>query len=87
GRDRRFNNHLNDYYDKVAALLHDATNILILGPGEAKTELQSRLAQDSTLEASVVVQPADKLTDAQIVAEVRQHFQAHSNTPPQTTDH
>lgn len=87
GRDRRFNNHLNDYYDKVVALLRDATDILILGPGEAKTELQSRLSQDSTLEASVVVQPADKLTDAQIVAEVRQHFQTHSTKPPQTTDH
>lgn len=86
GRDRRFNNHLDTYYDKIITLLRDATAILILGPGEAKTELQNRLKLDSTLEASVVIQSADKLTDPQIVAEVRQHFQPHNATHPQTTN-
>ena len=44
-RDRRFTGHLNKYYDEVIACIRDADSILILGPGEAKTELQERLEE------------------------------------------
>lgn len=72
----RKNNQLNKFYDEVIVAVQDATSILILGPGEAKVELQKRLeAQlNGTNEPTVTVKSADKLTEAQVAAEVRQHF-------------
>ena len=75
-RDRRFEGHLDKYYDAVIALLYDADSILILGPGEAKGELHKRLEGHKAREGEgiVVVEATDKLTDGQIVAEVKRHF-------------
>jgi ABC-type branched-subunit amino acid transport system substrate-binding protein len=72
--DRRFNNHLNAYYAEVIAQIRAADAILIFGPGEAKGELQKQLA-GAGLEARIVgVEAADKMTDRQIAARVRQQF-------------
>jgi stalled ribosome rescue protein Dom34 len=73
-RDRRFDDHLNKYYDAVIALLHDADSILIMGPGEAKGELQTRLEAHHGSKPIVAVETTDKLTDGQIAAAVREHF-------------
>ena len=35
--------HINDYYDRVIAVIRDAASILIFGPGEAKGELKKLL--------------------------------------------
>jgi hypothetical protein len=45
-RERDYQGHLARYYDAIAACLHEAGSILILGPGEAKGELKKRLARD-----------------------------------------
>lgn len=74
GRDRRFDDQLNRYYDEVITYLRDATSILILGPGEAKGELQKRLEGHGISDRIVAIKTADKMTDDQIAAEVRQHF-------------
>jgi hypothetical protein len=42
-RDRRFWNHLDEYYDKIIAHIRDAAEIQIFGPEEAKYELQKHL--------------------------------------------
>ena len=73
-RDRRFGNHLNKYYDEVIALVRDADSILILGPGEAKAELKKRLESQRLGERIVGVEAADKMTDGQVAAKVREHF-------------
>ena len=73
-RDRRFTGHLNKYYDDVVACLRDADAILILGPGEAKTELVERLGDETLRRRVVGIETVDKMTDRQIVARVRQHF-------------
>ncbi len=73
-RDRRFVDHLNRYYDEVIAALRDADSILILGPGEARGELQKRLDGQTGSGHSVAMESADKMTDSQIAAQVRQHF-------------
>ena len=39
-RDRRFWNHLGEYYDKIMSHLRDAAEIQIFGPDVAKHELQ-----------------------------------------------
>lgn len=73
-RDRRFGVHLDKYYDDVIAHMSTAESILIFGPGEAKGELQRRLASKGLGERIVGVEAVDKMTDHQIAAKVRQRF-------------
>jgi hypothetical protein len=74
-RDRQFAAHLDKYYDEVISHLHGAASILLFGPGEAKGELKKRLAVKGLGERIVGVETVDKMTDHQIAAKVRQHFQ------------
>ncbi len=73
-RDRRFANHLRTYYDSVISHIKDATGILVLGPGEAKHELEKRLREDGLGERIVAVETADKLTEHQVAAKARDRF-------------
>lgn len=73
-RDRQFENHLNKYYDDVIGSLRNTESILIFGPGEAKGELEKRLVGEGLKQRIVGVEAADKMTDGQIAAKVRQHF-------------
>jgi hypothetical protein len=74
-RDRQFAAHLDRYYDAVIAHVRDATSILLFGPGEAKGEFEKRLAGKGLGARIVGVETTDKMTDRQIAAKVRQHFQ------------
>lgn len=73
-RQRALTGHLNIYYDAVIASIRDAESILIFGPGEAKDELKARLERNNLGGRIVGVEAADKMTDRQIAAKVRQHF-------------
>ena len=73
-RDRRFANHLRSYYDSVISHIKDANGILLLGPGEAKHELEKRLRDDGLGEHIVGVETTDKLTDHQVAAKARAQF-------------
>ncbi len=73
-RDRRFGEHLHQYYAEVITAIRDADSILILGPGEAKGELEKRLVQEKLSGRIVGIETEDKLTEPQIVAKVRRHF-------------
>jgi hypothetical protein len=73
-RQRVLTEHLNIYYKAVIACLQDAEPILIFGPGEAKGELKKRLEKCNMGERIAAVEAADKMTDRQISAKVRQHF-------------
>jgi stalled ribosome rescue protein Dom34 len=74
-RDRQFAVHLGKYYDEVISHLHDAESILLFGPGEAKGELKKRLEAKHLGNRIVGVETVDKMTDHQITAKVRQHYQ------------
>ena len=73
-RDKRFANHLHQYYAEVIAVIRHADSILILGPGEAKGELEKRLAHEKLSGRIVDIETVDKLTEPQIVAKVRHYF-------------
>jgi hypothetical protein len=73
-QDRRFDNSLHQYYDRVITHLRDADAILIFGPGEAKGELQHRLELEGLSERIVGVETEDKMTTRQVAAKVRRHF-------------
>jgi hypothetical protein len=75
-RDRQFTNRLNRYYDDVIACIGDAKAIQIFGPGEAKGELEKRLESEELKGQIVTIETVDKMTDRQIAAKVRDHFQA-----------
>ena len=73
-RDRQFEAHLRRFYDEVIGHVRDAQSILLFGPGEAKREFEKRLASEGLSDRIVGVETADKMTDRQIAAKVRQYF-------------
>ncbi len=73
-RDRRFWNHLGEYYDKIIAHIRDATEIQIFGPEGAKYELQNHLETEGLAGRIVSVEDAGKLTDLEIATRVQKRF-------------
>jgi len=73
--DRRYGNHLRGYFDGVVSMLRNADSIWIFGPGEAKVELKERLEREELGGRIDSVETVDKMTDRQIAAKVRLHFQ------------
>lgn len=73
-RDVQFQVHLNRYYDEVITHIHDATAILIFGPGEAKGEFKKRLEHKGFGSRIVGIETVDKLTSNQISAKVNGYF-------------
>ena len=74
-QEHKFMNQLNGFYDEVLKGLHGADPLLILGPGEAKGEFQKRLQNKHFPAKLVDVATADKMTDRQVAAKVREHFE------------
>jgi stalled ribosome rescue protein Dom34 len=72
--ERKAENHLKEFYDKVISHLSDADTIFILGPGEAKGELKKRIQRKRLRGQIAKVETVDKMTDAQIVEHVRDLF-------------
>jgi stalled ribosome rescue protein Dom34 len=77
-RDRRFTNHLNQFYQEVVTYIREAEAILIFGPGEAKGELAKHLESENLHRRIVGIETIDKMTDRQIAAKVRDHFRQQS---------
>jgi hypothetical protein len=77
---RKFASELSKFYDEVIACIRDADAVLILGPSEAKVELHKRLEGKKLGDRVADVQAADKLTDHQIAASVRQYFASQLST-------
>jgi len=76
-QDRKFGNHLGRYYEGIISLIRGADSIWIFGPGEAKVELENCLKRDELGGRIVGVDTVNKMTDLQIAAKVRNHFQRH----------
>lgn len=73
--DRKFDQHLEKYYDRVARALQKAEAILIMGPGEAKHEFHKHLQKSKkATPPDIKVETTDKMTDPEIMARVREHF-------------
>ena len=72
--DRRFDAHLSKYYGEVIDVIRNADSILIFGPGEAKDKLRKKLESRGLAQHIVEVRTADKLSENQIVAKVRNYF-------------
>ena len=73
--------HLNIYYGAVIASIRQAESVLIFGAGEAMREVRNRLKRANLSGRIVGMEAADKMTDHQIAAKVRQHCQDHGDQP------
>jgi hypothetical protein len=78
-QERKFKQHLQGFYDEVIKVVHEAKSLFIFGPGEAKGELVKRLSLEKPNTRKLNVVSADKMTDGQIAAKVREYF--YTNTP------
>jgi hypothetical protein len=74
-RQREYTGHLARYYDDIISHLCEAGAIVIFGPGEAKGELKKRLEKEKPGAHVVATETTDKMTEPQIVAHVRHHFE------------
>ena len=73
-RVREFTGHLNQYYTEVIGAIREAESILIFGPGEAKGELKKQLDHSQPDQRILAVETADKMTERQIAAKIREFF-------------
>jgi hypothetical protein len=73
-RQRAITGHLNVFYDAIIASIKDAEAILILGPGEAKVELEKRLEKSGLGGCVLGVETVDKMTEHQVAAKARERF-------------
>jgi len=77
-RDRRFWNHLNEYYEKIVAHIRDAEEIQIFGPEVAKYELEKHLEREGLAIHIVSMEDAEKMSDLQIGIKVQKRFPTQS---------
>ena len=73
-RDRRFWNHLGEYYEKIVAHIRDAEEIQIFGPGVAKFELEKHLETEGLAIHIVSMEEVEKMSDLQIGIKVQKRF-------------
>lgn len=77
-RERRLTGQRNVYYDVIIQRIRDAEAVVILGPGEAKGELKKRMEREGRSPRVIRIETAERMTDRQVVARVREHFLAPS---------
>jgi uncharacterized protein len=66
--------HLNQYYSEMIAAIGDAISVLIIGPGEAKMELERRLRPALAVARIHAMESSARLTDRQINDRARDHL-------------
>lgn len=73
--EERHRQSLAHYYDDVITQIGQPEALLLFGPGEAKRELEARLSHARALSrCPVATETTDKLTEAQIVEKVKDHY-------------
>ena len=73
-RGRAHASELRAYFDRVLTALPGAGSLLLMGPGHAKTELRKHLQAVGWAGRVVGMEPADKMSDRQVAAVVREYF-------------
>ncbi len=71
---RRYREHLNKYYRQIVSAIREADSLLVFGAGEAKREFEKHLTQKKNHIRNIHVESADKMTERQIAAKVRNYF-------------
>jgi len=61
-------------YDAILTTLQGVESLIVLGPGEAKKEFAKHIESKRPQHMLVEIETADKMTEPQLAAKVRQHF-------------
>ena len=78
-REERRRHQLKRYFREIINTVEHTDKILILGPGEAKRELEKEMKNFKDLSSKVVaIETADKMTENQFFARVREYFKTGS---------
>jgi len=68
----------SDYYKKIGDVIKNYTDVILFGPTEAKSELLNVLRANHNFEKiKIETKPADKMTDKQQHAFVKEYFSVH----------
>jgi acetyl-CoA carboxylase beta subunit len=66
------------YYQEIGVAIKDCTEVMLFGPTEAKTELLNILRADHHFDnIEIEIMPADKMTENQQQAFVKDYFLKH----------
>ncbi|MEO9964224.1 MAG: hypothetical protein ABJF11_00455 [Reichenbachiella sp.] len=66
-----------EFYDSILSEIGEATDLLILGPAEAKTGLLKMIKSSKNLTLnSLNSESCDKLTDNQLIAKINKYFKS-----------
>ncbi len=76
---RNFRLHLSVYYDAVLASVQDADSILIMGPGEAKNELNTRMEEKKLGAKIAAVETVGFITENRLKRRIRDFFAKRGN--------
>jgi len=72
---------LKHFYDEIVEHLGSVDEILILGPGQAKHELRSRIERHKGLRGKVAdLITTDKISEEQFIQEAEEYFSLDSQT-------
>jgi hypothetical protein len=85
--EHRHDRHLERYFDQVVDHLGKPDALLIIGPGEAKIQFNEHLSRSKALPACLIeIETTDTLTDPQIIAKVRKHYDIAAPCASSTRD-
>ena len=73
-RDKRYWNHLGEYYAKIIDHIRDAEKIQIFGPSVAKYELEKHLQEAGLSSRIVSMEEVEKMTDLDIATKIQERF-------------
>lgn len=75
-KQRRQRNQRQRYFKEIITQIHDSDYIYLLGPGEAKEELNNAIETCHIIKGNVVaIKTADRLTQKQMIKEVKNYFE------------
>lgn len=67
--------HLHQYYQKIIDIIMAGQHIYLIGPGEAKFELEKEMKKSKLYGSKVIkIEACDKITERQIAARIRKYF-------------
>lgn len=80
GRERKYKLHLKRWYEEVRDKVKKADELLVFGPGKGKMEFFKHIEGTPLAGRLLDLETVDKMTDRQIVAKVRNHFNKSGKT-------
>lgn len=77
-KEERRLHQMKNYFDEIKNYMHDAAEIYITGPAQAKIMFKEELKSDKRLFGKIrAVESSDRMTEKMIAAKIRKYFSAN----------